>query len=45
MEKEMVLDIASALGANGVLEKPFTVEGVLEVVNDALKGEEPDGYS
>ena len=42
MEQEMMLDAASALGANSVLEKPFTVE---EVQKRALEGEEYDGHS
>ncbi len=37
MAKEELLRNASMLGAVAVLEKPFTVERLIEVVNQALK--------
>lgn len=45
LAKEKVLGAASMLGAVGVLEKPFTIEEVLEVVKDALEAEEPGADS
>ena len=41
LTKERVLGAASMLGATGVLEKPFTIEDVLEAVKEALEAEEP----
>lgn len=43
MPKEELLGNASMLGAVAVLEKPFTVEGLIEVVNRALEGFADDG--
>jgi two-component system chemotaxis response regulator CheY len=39
MAKEKVLGAASMLGAVGVLEKPFTIEEVLEMVKRSLNAE------
>ena len=45
ISKEKVLGAASILGAVDVLEKPFTVENVLEIVKRALGKEDLDGDS
>ncbi len=41
--KEELLRCASMLGAVAILEKPFTVEEMVDIVNGALKVEESDG--
>ncbi len=41
LAKEQVLKAADALGAVGVLEKPFSMEEVLEAVQSALQSAEP----
>lgn len=38
LPKDRVLGAASELGAEGILEKPFTVEEVLKVVEQVLVG-------
>lgn len=38
LSKDRVLGAASMLGAEGILEKPFTVEEVVKVVEQALVG-------
>ena len=43
LAKEQVLKAADALGAVGVLEKPFSTEEVLEAVQSALQSAEPLG--
>ena len=42
MAKEELLRNASMLGAVAVLEKPFTVEQIVDIVNGALKADRPD---
>ena len=41
--KEKLLRIASILGAVAILEKPFTVEQIVDIVNGAMKADRTDG--
>ncbi len=41
--KEELLRNASMLGAVAILEKPFTVEQIVDIVNGALKADRTDG--
>ena len=43
MSQDAVLGAAESLGAVGILQKPFTVDQVLEAVDQALAGPEPEG--
>ena len=43
MAKQELLRDASMLGAVATLEKPFTVEQLIDIVNGALKSDLPDG--
>ena len=39
LSKDRILGAASMLGAEGILEKPFTVAEVVNVVEEALEGQ------